>query len=437
MLRFLARYFRIMETAPVFKPAQGLISLTATEHQLFEILKQVVKDRGTSTVLRVAGGWARDKLLGLTCGDIDIALDNIMGEEFAKLVRETVPDTSGFGTIRANPEASKHLETACMKVMGIEIDFVNLRAEDYTDNSRIPAIVRYIQRIGTPEEDAYRRDLTINSIFYNLQQDMLEDYTGRGFQDIQNRIARTPLPPLQTFLDDPLRVLRTIRFTARFSLTMYESILQAASDSSVRDMLKNKVSRERVSKEYCLMVKGSKPKEAIHLLHSFHLLSIVFRLPEHFPDLLNSGYHLAMKLPLRESHENFYLFTAGILAYYRDDSIFKIPRKNKFIPIVEILCLESLKFSNAETRAICAILKDIDTAKKLLTDEWDQLSAGLMCKRVKEHWPLVIDLAMHDLLQTGNIPDPETVISNLHSSIIAANLDGIWNEKPILSVTYT
>lgn len=83
---------------------------------------------------------------------------------------------------------------------------MNLRTEAYTESSRIPSM-----DIGGPEEDAFRRDLTINSLFYNVNTGAVEDYVGRGMEDIRNQIIRTPLPALTTLLDDPLRVLRAVR----------------------------------------------------------------------------------------------------------------------------------------------------------------------------------------------------------------------------------
>ena len=112
-----------------------------------------------------------------------------------------------FGVIKANNEKSKNLETAVIKIEEQFIDLVNLRSEVYTDDSRIPAV-----KIGTPEEDALRRDLTLNSLFYNINTRQIEDFTNSGLDDLTNKIARTPLQPLQTFTDDPLRILRVIRF---------------------------------------------------------------------------------------------------------------------------------------------------------------------------------------------------------------------------------
>lgn len=120
-----------------------MIRLTNFEVQLCKDLLEVAKSNNLTTVLRIAGGWVRDKILGLESHDIDITLDNMMGEEFAKLFCQN-KDISSLGKVRINPEASKHLETACVRYNGIDLDFVNLRAEDYTENSRIPTIVRII-----------------------------------------------------------------------------------------------------------------------------------------------------------------------------------------------------------------------------------------------------------------------------------------------------
>ena len=96
-----------------------------------------------------------------------------------------------FGVIKSCSEKSKHLETATIRVHGVFIDLVNLRSEKYTEDSRVPVI-----EIGTPEEDAFRRDLTINSMFYNINEDKVEDYTKLGETDLKEGIVRTPLEPL-------------------------------------------------------------------------------------------------------------------------------------------------------------------------------------------------------------------------------------------------
>jgi tRNA nucleotidyltransferase/poly(A) polymerase len=168
------------------------------------------------------------------------------------------------------------LETATMRINNYWIDFVNLRAEEYTSDSRIPDLMR----IGTAEEDAFRRDLTINSLFYNINDGVVEDMTGRGMDDLKRGIVATPLPPLTTLLDDPLRVLRSVRFAARLRFGMAESLRDAAADSRVKLALEQKVSRERVGSEVDLMLKSRDPVGAMRLLVNLGLIDIVFPVPK-------------------------------------------------------------------------------------------------------------------------------------------------------------
>ena len=318
------------------------IRLTDEERELFDLLRRVRVETGLDTTLRVAGGWVRDKLLAtpefqayhrvfdvgqsaryskkrntsrLTSKfrtsatqtssmgrqgtkvlvshnyenqpvDIDIALDDMLGREFADHLNEYLTshgmDEVTVGMVLKNPEKSKHLETATMKVASFWIDFVNLRAEEYTQDSRIPDLMR----IGSAEEDAFRRDLTINALFYNINTGQVEDWTGRGFQDLRKGVIATPLPPLTTLLDDPLRVLRSIRFAARLRFTMDEELIEAAKTSSVGQALTNKVSRERVGGELDLMLRSPDPVGAIRLLINLKLVECVFPVESHFRELV-------------------------------------------------------------------------------------------------------------------------------------------------------
>mmetsp|Transcript_21850 Transcript_21850/g.54134 ORF Transcript_21850/g.54134 Transcript_21850/m.54134 type:complete len:867 (+) Transcript_21850:230-2830(+) len=208
--------------------------------------------------------------------DIDIALDDMLGRAFAEHLNQYLSEmgekTHGVGVVLKNPEKSKHLETATMKVGTFWIDFVNLRAEEYTQDSRIPDLMR----IGTPAEDAFRRDLTINSLFYNVNNGQVEDWTGRGFDDLRRCVIATPLAPLTTLLDDPLRALRSIRFAARLRFTMDESLVEAAMDDRVRKALAEKVSRERIGCEVDLMLRSPDPVGAMRLLMNLKLAKTVF-----------------------------------------------------------------------------------------------------------------------------------------------------------------
>ena len=244
------------------------IQLTDGEERLRRFLLKVAKYAGTregyrQPQLRFAGGWVRDKMLGMDSPDIDIAVDSMTGLKFAQLMKDFVAASdeaqdfdseaiSRISEIPARPDQSKHLETATLKVGGLDVDIVNLRKETYTDVSRNPQM-----EFGTPEEDALRRDATVNALFYNLHSQEIEDLTGQGLSDLELRVIRTPLAPHQTFKDDPLRVLRCIRFASRFGYNIVEEAEASMKDLTIREALRSKITRERIGTEVEKMLKGN------------------------------------------------------------------------------------------------------------------------------------------------------------------------------------
>ena len=247
-----------------------MIKLTQTEHKIFSLLLDLITYKKLDLTVRVAGGWVRDKILGYHCTDIDIALDKMMGQEFIVILAEYLKmkqiESHGFGVIKKQPEKSKHLETATIQIYGLWVDFVNLRGEEYTEHSRIPK-----QVIGTPIEDAYRRDFTMNALFYNINEEKIEDFTERGLSDLKNGIIRTPLDSYQTFIDDPLRILRAFRFSARFDYHIEDKAYKALQLPEIKEMFVKKISKERVGKEFEANFKNiAKTKRCLKFLEHIH-----------------------------------------------------------------------------------------------------------------------------------------------------------------------
>ena len=246
-------------------------NITADERELFELLKGITSVVAPNVTLRVAGGWVRDKLLGKESNDIDIMVDNMSGEKIARLITDFM-GLEGPHVIEANPDASKHLETAGANIpisngTVFDLDFAMARQEVYHDDSRIPDI-----KPATAEEDAFRRDLTINSLFYNVTTGQLEDFTGQGLADLQTMTIRTPEAPLKTFQDDPLRIFRTIRFVSRYNGTIDPETYSAMMDPSLREAIQTKVKKERVQEELSKTLKGPNPTMALKLLKETGIL---------------------------------------------------------------------------------------------------------------------------------------------------------------------
>lgn len=173
------------------------ITLTPRESQLRSLLLDVARFIDESKAikekieLRWAGGWVRDKLLDIPSHDIDTAINSMTGFAFSSKMQDFLKDEENMKKhsleakdlgslhkILANPEKSKHLETATTRIFGFDVDFVNLRKETYSEDSRNPQM-----EFGTAEEDALRRDATINALFYNLHTDQVEDFS-TGLEDL-------------------------------------------------------------------------------------------------------------------------------------------------------------------------------------------------------------------------------------------------------------
>ena len=443
-------------------PSIITICISEGEKQLLQLLNSVTErynekipnDASSSSLLltvRIAGGWVRDKILGhpydQNTNDIDIAINIISGVQFAELVQSyllTLPEAAiildeshdnsssssspqqlnpnmhKMGVIAANPEQSKHLETACMKLFDIDIDFTNLRSHEvysHPDN-RIPDTT--IQ-FGTPHSDAYRRDFTINALYYNVQTKMIEDYTTRGLRDLHHRYLQTPLDPQVTFADDPLRILRAIRFAIRFQLSMDDRIVAAAQDQSIQLALQNKVSRERVGKELegMLSGKGANPIAALQTIHRLRLSSSIFSLPtpgmncksmsgtfrgirynlaleniesqsmmlNNWDDsirllsvlsgtweLLNTQEHgidLKSKGMIQHSRVDQRLLPLAVYLFpFRHLTYIEIPKNNaatvKEWNVVTFIMKESIKFKNLDVQAMSTIFRNIDSMMELL-----------------------------------------------------------------------
>ena len=302
--------FYPMSTAAAL-PADGLqpvdyprIRLSAREEALFHKVLAAVSSLSLQCTVRVAGGWVRDKLLGLQSDDIDFALDTLTGAQFAQSVSAWLLSsgqgrTSSVGTIRSNPEQSKHLETATFVLDGVSIDANRFRDEIYQPGSRIPEVKQ-----STALEDAQRRDFTINALFYNIHTQCVEDLIG-GMADIKAKRIRTPTSAAVTFRDDPLRVLRAARFAARFGYSVDREVSEAAASEAVHADLRAKVTKERVGIELRKMLgKGRTGTRALALLSEWGLRPVVMDVGEEKREQAAATKDEEMQLwPIEARHE--------------------------------------------------------------------------------------------------------------------------------------
>ncbi|AEM69398.1 polynucleotide adenylyltransferase/metal dependent phosphohydrolase [Allomuricauda ruestringensis DSM 13258] len=235
----------------------------AIQHPIFKLIGEASDELGVDSY--VIGGFVRDYFLKRnTPKDIDIVAIG-SGIELAKKVASK---------LKGKPEISvfKNFGTAMIKHKDLELEFVGARKESYNRDSRKPIV-----EDGTLEDDQNRRDFTINAMALTLNQEnfgKLLDPFG-GLADLDKEIIRTPLEPGITYSDDPLRMMRAIRFATQLHFTIELQSLQAITENKDRIKI---VSKERIVDELHKILMSSKPSVGFKLMHQTELLPLI--LPE-------------------------------------------------------------------------------------------------------------------------------------------------------------
>lgn len=230
------------------------------EHPIFKVISELADQTNQETY--VIGGFVRDLILNRPSPDIDIVTIG-SGIHLAELVAKKLGPN-----IQVN--VFKTFGTAMLKYQSLEVEFVGARKESYQEDSRKPMV-----EDGTLEEDQNRRDFTINALALCLNSQRfgeLIDPFG-GIQDIEKKIIRTPLEPGITFSDDPLRMMRAIRFATQLGFTIEENTLDAISKNKQRIQI---ISKERIGEELNKIILSSKPSIGFKLLDKTGLLELIF-----------------------------------------------------------------------------------------------------------------------------------------------------------------
>ena len=232
------------------------------DNRIFGIISEIAASKGVRAF--VIGGYVRDCFLGRPGKDIDIVVEG-SGIELAEAVAEAV---------HSNVSVFRNFGTAMLRYRGIEVEFVGARKESYRRDSRKPIVEN-----GTLEDDQKRRDFTINAMAFSLQKDdfgALVDPFG-GIRDLAAGIIRTPLDPDTTYSDDPLRMIRAIRFATRLSEDGREfRIVPESLESISRNRNRLEIlSRERIAEELNKMLVCSRPSTGFRLMDETGLLELI------------------------------------------------------------------------------------------------------------------------------------------------------------------
>ncbi|MFN5911532.1 MAG: CCA tRNA nucleotidyltransferase [Bacteroidota bacterium] len=232
---------------------------SSLKHPVFKVTSQIVTEQGLEAY--VIGGYVRDLLLERPSKDIDIVVVG-NGLELAKRCAEKlkVKKVSVF----------ENFGTAHFRYKDLDVEFVGARKESYRQDSRKPIVEN-----GTLRDDQKRRDFTINALALSLHQNNFGDLIDpfNGLNDLEKGIIRTPLDPDTTYSDDPLRMMRAIRFATQLDFKIEGKSLQSIYDNASRLEI---ISMERIMDEVNKIILSSKPSRGFHLLFSTKLLHHFF-----------------------------------------------------------------------------------------------------------------------------------------------------------------
>ena len=244
------------------------------DRELLQLLKQAAAEQGVKPWL--VGGYVRDHLLGRTQPDLDVVVE----EGGALQLAERFAELAGAGP----PVTFERYGTAQVTLPGHLVEFVSARSESYAADSRKPDV-----RPATLDEDLRRRDFTVNTLLMDFDGN-IHDRLGTARADLEARILRTPADPTQTFSDDPLRMLRAVRFAAQLGFDLAPDLLPAMRQLSGR-MAPPVVSVERIADELRKMLESERPRHALELLDAGGLLDVVLPELAACKGVEQSGYH--------------------------------------------------------------------------------------------------------------------------------------------------
>ena len=244
-----------------------------SDEELLRLLKEAAADLAARAW--VVGGYVRDKLLARPHPNPDVVVERgdalKLAERFAQL--------AGAGP----PVLFERFGTAQVTLPGHLVEFVNARAESYAHDSRKPDV-----RPATLDEDLRRRDFTINTLLMDLDGEIHDPLGGR--KDLEARILRTPTDPLRTFADDPLRMLRAVRFASELGFELAPDLLPAMRQMKGR-LAPPVISAERIADELRRMLVSARPRLAFELLDAADLLDAVLPEVAACKGVAQSGYH--------------------------------------------------------------------------------------------------------------------------------------------------
>ena len=383
------------------------------ESELLALLKRAASDLGATAW--VVGGYVRDKLLARPHLDLDVVVEHgdslAVARRFAELAGAPPPVTfERFGT-------------AQVTLPGRLVEFVTARTESYAADSRKPDVRR-----ATLDEDLRRRDFTVNTLLMDVDGKVHDRLGAR--EDLEAKLLRTPSDPVRTFTDDPLRMLRGVRFAAELGFELAPDLMPALRQLRSR-LAPPVISAERIAEELRKMLESQRPKLALELLDEAGLLEVILPELAACKGVTQTGYH---------THDVFghtLLAVEGtppdlltrLAALFHDVGK---PRTAKgdgtFIGHEEVGAemargaLERLRFSQREIEVVTRLVR-LHLRPVFYRSEWTDGAVRRLARDAGPHLDRLMALAKADIAASA-YPEPEKLDE------LQSRLDAVRSERP-------
>ena len=384
-----------------------------TEAELLRLLERAATANHVKAW--IVGGYVRDKLLGREHLNPDVVVEDgdalALAARFAELAGAPAPVTfERFGT-------------AQVTLPGRLVEFVTARSESYATDSRKPEVRR-----ATLDEDLRRRDFTINTLLLDLGGRVHDPLGGR--KDLEAKVLRTPSDPTRTFEDDPLRMLRAIRFAAQLDFTLAPELIPAMRRMRSR-LAPPVISAERIADELRKMLASDRPKLALELLDQAELLEVV--LPEIVAckGVPQTGYHTHdvfghTLLTVEATRPDLALRLA---AMFHDVGKPKTAKGDgTFVGHEEVgaeiarAALERLRFSQKEIETVTTLVR-LHLRPVFYRSEWSDGAVRRLARDAGPLLPRLMELARADIAASA-YPYPEKMDE------LQSRLDAVLSERP-------
>lgn len=384
-----------------------------TEAELLRLLERAATANHVKAW--IVGGYVRDKLLGREHLNPDVVVED--GDALA--LAATFAELAGAPT----PVTFERFGTAQVTLPGRLVEFVTARSESYATDSRKPEVRR-----ATLDEDLRRRDFTINTLLLDLGGQVHDPLGGR--KDLEAKVLRTPADPIRTFEDDPLRMLRAIRFAAQLGFTLAPELIPAMRRMKGR-LAPPVISAERIADELRKMLSSERPKLALELLDEAELLEVVLPEIAACKGVPQTGYHThdvfghtlltveatRADLPLRLAA----LFhDVGKPKTAKGDGTF-VGHEEVGAEIAEA-ALERLRFSQKEIETVTTLVR-LHLRPVFYRSEWSDGAVRRLARDAGPLLPRLMELARADIAASA-YPYPEKMDE------LQSRLDDVLSERP-------